>query len=89
MINRELLAEQYGEDLLFLEPPGQFDSCIAGVVSRCGSDPVIAYDEAKVINALIDSGMSQEDALDWYDFNIVGSYVGEKTPMFLVVPEVE
>jgi hypothetical protein len=27
--------------------------------------------------------MSYEEAIEWYDFNIIGAYVGEKTPVFM------
>jgi hypothetical protein len=88
-MNRELLAEQFGDELLFLDPRETFDQCLVGVVSRCGMDPVAVYDEAKVINALVDSGMTPDEAIEHYEFNIAGSYVGEMTPMFLCVPEEE
>ena len=86
-MNRQLIAEQYGEELLFLDPPEQFDSCIIGVANRCGMDYVVVYDEAKIVEALMSDGMSEEQALEHFDFNIAGSYVGERTPMFLSVPE--
>lgn len=86
-MKREDIADQYGEDMLFLDPPEQFDKCIVGVAYRCGMDPVAVYDEAKVINALVDAGMTPEEAIEWYDFNITGAYLGEKTPLFFVTLE--
>lgn len=86
-MTREQLAEHFGEELLFLDPAEQFDACLIGVASRCGMDPVAVYDEAKVINALVDSGMTPEEAIEWYEFNIAGAYVGERTPMFLTTLE--
>lgn len=83
-MNRELLAEQFGEELLFIDPPEQFDSCIIGIAQRYGMDLVVAYDQAKVINALIDDGMDQDEAIEWFEFNIAGSYVGDRTPVFLL-----
>jgi hypothetical protein len=88
-MNREILAEQFGEELMFLDPAEQFDSCIVGIAHRCGMDPLVAYDQAKVINALIDSGMSQEDAFEWFDVNILGAYVGERTPIFVEITEAD
>lgn len=82
-MNREQIAEQFGEDILLLDPAEQFDQCIVGVAHRCGMDPVAVYDEAKVINALVDAGMTPDEACEWFDFNIAGAYVGEKTPLFL------
>lgn len=88
-MNRIAISEQYGDELMFLNPPEQFDACIVGVATRCGMDNVVVYDQGKVIKALIEDGMSEEDAQEWYEFNILGSYVGENTPMFLSVPETD
>ena len=88
-MNRIAISEQYGDELMFLNPPEQFDDCIIGVATRCGMDNVVVYDQGKVIKALIEDGMSEEDAQEWYEFNILGSYVGENTPMFLSVPETD
>lgn len=47
------------------------------------SDPVAVYDYRKVIRILVKDGMSMRDAVEWFDFNIVGGYLGETTPVFL------
>lgn len=79
---RETLAEHH-EDLLFLDPPSQFDSAILGVATRCGSPPLVVYDTDKVLEALMAEGMSQDDAEEWFSFNIEGAYMGPQTPMYL------
>ena len=48
-----------------------------------GSNPVAVYDVDLCIKCLVDEGMITEDALDHFYYNTVGSYVGEKTPLFL------
>ncbi len=83
VVNRETLAELYGDDLLFLDPAEDFDRCILGVVHRCGFEPVVCYDQEAVIDALMLGGMDREEAEEWFSFNTVGAYVGPKTPMFL------
>ncbi len=80
---REAYAEQFGDDLLFMDPGSQFDSCILGVAERCGLGPVVVYDTDKIIAALVNEGLSEEDALDHFGFNIIGAYVGERTPVYL------
>ena len=80
---RETLAETYGDDLLFLDPPEQFDSCILGIAERCGMDPVVAYDIRAVHKALERDGMTDEEASEWFEFNMIGAYVGPKTPVFM------
>ena len=34
------------------------------------------YDYSKCIEVLIDDGMSYEEAVEWMDYNVLGSYVG-------------
>ena len=45
--------------------------------------PVALYSKNKAIQCLIDQGMDEEQALEYYDFNIAGAYVGDNTPIFL------
>jgi hypothetical protein len=72
------LAEEY-PDLLRMDG---FDDAILGVVERIGLQTV-CYDLNKVIEILIKQGMDEQDAWDWYQFNMVGAWVGEATPVFL------
>ena len=78
---REFLAERYGEELLFVDG---YDDSISGVIFRCGQAlPLVCYDFDKVIQANIDMGMTEQEALEWYEYNQVGAWVGENTPCFL------
>lgn len=79
---RDLIAEEYGDELLFLDPPEQFDSCIIGVGYRCGMEPVAIYSTLDVIKALCDGGLEYDEAVEHFEFNIAGAYVGERTPIF-------
>ena len=87
-MTREEIAEQYGEELLFLDPPDDFDRCILGVAFRCGMEPVVLYDKQEVVNSLMLGGMDREEAEERFEFNTAGAYVGPRTPMFLVRMEV-
>lgn len=84
---REQLAEQFDEQLLFLDGEG-FDACIIGVVEGWGPEQSVVhrvvYDREKLLQALMQAaGVDEEDALDYFEFNILGSYVGPQTPVFL------
>lgn len=59
-----------------------YDDAIIGVVERIGLE-VVCYDLDKVIEILMKQGMDEDDAWEWYQFNMVGAWVGEKTPVFL------
>jgi hypothetical protein len=60
-----------------------YDDCIAGVVERYGQDPIVCYDKEKVITKLESDGMSRDEAEEWFEFNQIGSWVGDSTPCFL------
>lgn len=83
---RDRLASEYSEELLFLDPAETFDACILGVGYRCGDEPVVIYDASKCVDALMATGMTDEEALEHFHFNIAGAYVGPHTPMFLEWP---
>ena len=72
------LAEEF-PDLLRMDG---FDDAILGVVERIGLQTV-CYDLNKVIEILMEQGMDEQDAWDWYQFNMLGAWVGEATPVFL------
>ena len=72
------LAEEY-PDLMRMDG---FDDAILGVVERIGLQTV-CYDLNKVIEILMKQGMNEQDAWDWYQFNMLGAWVGEATPVFL------
>ena len=74
------LVEQY-DDHTFTIMDG-YDDCVMGVVSRCGMEPVILYDVEKVIEKNMSFDMTYLEALEYFEFNQAGSYVGPETPMF-------
>jgi len=82
MIDTELLAEEWGDDLLFMTG---YDDCIAGVCVRFGEGPIIMYDYEKVIGKLqANDGMSLSEAREWFYFKMLGAGVGKGAPGFLM-----
>jgi hypothetical protein len=76
--------EDFGEELLLAEG---FDDAIIGIGERCGQPPLVVYDAEKCLKILMErDGRSHQEASDFFAFNTVGSWVGEKTPMFLWRP---
>jgi hypothetical protein len=78
---REELAGDWDTELLFLSEE-EFDEAIIGVSERIGNDPLVAYDTTKIVEILSRS-MSVDEAYEYFEFNILGAYVGEKTPVFI------
>tara|TARA_R110000824_G_scaffold127033_1_gene286947 strand:- start:406 stop:645 length:240 start_codon:yes stop_codon:yes gene_type:complete len=60
------------------------DSAIIGVGSRCGQKDLLIYDIDKVIWILMQrDGMTDEEAVEFFEFNIQGSWQGEETPIWM------
>jgi hypothetical protein len=53
------------------------------VVTRFGLEPILCYDYDKVIATMIARGMTEEQALEDFEYNIIGAWVGDGTPCFL------
>ena len=79
---RENLNDMF-EGLLFLSER-EFDVAILGVAERIGMSPIVAYDTAKIIDILCErDGMEGDEAAEYFEFNIAGAYVGDRTPIFI------
>jgi len=60
-----------------------FNDAIMGVVQRFGQEAVILYDTDKLLDILVTRDeMTYEEAVEFFEFNILGSWVGEETPAF-------
>ncbi len=61
-----------------------FDKAIVGIGRRCGQPDLLVYDVHECINILIErDGMTEEQAMEYFDFNVVGSYMGPNSPVFI------
>lgn len=58
------------------------DEAIIGVAERINLS-VVAYDIDKILEILMEDGLTYEDAVEYYDYNIGGAWVGEMTPIHL------
>ena len=57
------------------------DDAVIGVAS---DNSKVVYSADKVIGILKDrDGMTDEEALDLFEYNIAGAYVGPSTPLFV------
>jgi hypothetical protein len=59
-----------------------FDDCIVGVSESFGEEPRIIYSKKQIITKLM-KDMSQEEAVDYYYYNIVGGMFGTQNPIFV------
>jgi hypothetical protein len=68
-----------GETLIFADG---HDHAIIGV-AQAPQGPVVVYDRDAILKALERDGMSVDEAIDFYMFNIECAYVGPQTPLFV------
>ena len=60
------------------------DGAIIGIGERCGQEDILVYDVAKVIDILMQrDGMNYDEAHEFFSYNIVGAWHGEKTPIWV------
>ena len=61
-----------------------FDEAVIGIAERCGDlQQVIAYDADKCLDILVAQGMEEHEAIDYFNYNVAGAYVVERTPVFI------
>lgn len=61
-----------------------FDDAIIGMAERINMEPIVAYSVNKIIDIMMErDGMQYEEALEYYDYNILGSWMGDNTPIFI------
>lgn len=87
-MTREEAEELLGDASTALFCDG-FDDCILGIADRFGlPGSVVAYDYHKMIAKLAED-MGEEGAVEFFDFNIIGAWMGDGTPIFVRVAEPE
>jgi hypothetical protein len=74
-----MISDEY-PDLLTIDG---FDEAVIGVVERAGL-LAVCYDRNKIIQILM-RDMNYEEAFEYYEFNILGAYMGKSTPVYLDV----
>ena len=73
----KIIENYYDEEILKADG---FDKAVIGIDQHSMR---LIYSVGKCIEILmIRDGMSLEDALDYFRYNVSGSYVGEKTPIW-------
>jgi hypothetical protein len=73
------IAAASGEELLYADG---FDAAIVGIATKV-HDRFVVYDRAKVIRLLMQEGMTEAEAEEYFEFNVAGAYVGPATPAFI------
>lgn len=69
------------DDEIVLLADGLEDSFIG--IGRQFNAPIAVYSRSKAIQCLIDQGMTEEEAEEYFEFNTAGAWVGNQTPIFM------
>lgn len=80
MIDVDGICDEFDHEILKMDG---YDDCCVGLVQRYGMEPILCYDLSKVLAKLRKDGMTEEEAIEWWEFNQLGAWVGEGTPCFL------
>jgi hypothetical protein len=79
-MTREEIADINPEALLC----DGFDEAIIGIAERINLGPIVAYSVEKILDILIQrDGMTYGEAQEYFDYNILGSWMGDNTPIFI------
>jgi len=79
--NMDELAELNPEALV----ADGFSEAYIGYAAQFNAPPLAVYDSDKCVKILMErDGMDFDEALEFFEFNVLGAYMGKGTPMFLV-----
>ena len=56
-----------------------FDKAIIGVSNN---EMRVIYSKSLCIDILMSQGMDEDEALEYFEYNVSGAYVGERTPIW-------
>ena len=60
------------------------DAFVGTTISAFGREQVAIYDYDKCILILMhDNHITEDDAIEYFDYNVMGSWVGEGTPIYI------
>lgn len=63
--------------------PTDLKGAVIGVLERFGQEPLVLLDKEKCLKIYMDrDGMTYEEAIEFFEFNVLGAWVGEGTPCF-------
>jgi hypothetical protein len=73
--------DEYAEGAILLDG---LEEAIIGIVEEFGNGRRILYSKPKILEILCENNlMTQGEAEEYYDFNILGLFAGEQNPIFL------
>jgi len=59
------------------------DNAIIGVVEQFGRPPTVCYNLEQVLKNLMKMGMNADEAREYWEYNMIGAWVGDSTPVYM------
>ena len=82
MIINDYDIDTYCEGAIILDG---LDDAIIGIVEDFGNSPRVLYCKNKILEILQERDlMTEEEAEEYYDYNILGLHAGEQNPVFAI-----
>ena len=76
----ERFAHDEGVEFIFFDG---FDDALVGWVGGVEVEPRVLYDGGKCLQILEQQGMTRDEALEYFEFNVGTLYAGPTTPIFV------
>ena len=76
-------VEQLKETIGEYNPEALFADGHDHAIMGYSSDGRVVYSADQIIGGLMNAGMTNEEAVEYFHFNIAGAYVGEFTPIYM------
>ena len=78
-------VSEHNEDALIADG---LDEALIGVAERINLGPVASYSVEKIYEILMTrDGMTYEEAIEFFEYNIKGAWMGEYTPVYVYTNE--
>ena len=82
MIINDYDIDTYCEGAIILDG---LDNAIIGIVEDFGNSPRVLYCKNKILEILQERDlMTEQEAEEYYDYNILGLHAGEQNPVFAI-----
>lgn len=79
---KEMLSEVNEEALVC----DDLEDALVGIGESYGKSPVAVYNVDKIIQIYMErDSMSEEEAREFFDYNVLGAYAGEHMPIFVTL----
>lgn len=80
---RDVLSDMAGGTITVLTEEC-YDEALVGIIEKYGIEPCVVYDKGKLLEIIMrENNCDIFEALEHFEYNIIGAYVGETTPAFL------